>query len=685
MKIENISLVLKCHSAIGNSLHLPTMMQQCLCTFAQESSAIHAILKVNTEGHLHSISKVGRHVDHSPLDEDIVFASGIYRIAAMGDGMRSLTINLKNGSLCLIFTDGGSDLRFFGSMFSSLANRIDTAITACLSVERLAMAKKNLETANIGLSRSQNLLRAVASATDALLLQKDYVQAMAQCLEYIGKATEVDRAYLFVNTLGHSFKTSTTSQRVEWTNTGVRPEIDNPVLKNLPFSVSGNMIGILNNGSEFCAIIAQMPHSLTKEVLQSQDIKSILALPVMAFNRFWGFVGFDDCTVARIWSEDERAVLKAFCGSLAKAIERATVQLNLEQTQQELLKLNATLEQKIDERTAALKQALNNLKHTQKEMLRQEKLVTVGNLVAGIAHEINTPLGAINASAGNLHNTLLELFKDKIPSGSPQDLQFAFTSANNIDLTNRLSSREERALTAQLTTFLTTEFPHLNQQQRYARLLAECAINTDNTALLHEVFDAERPDVKLDLLVWMMRLRRTIMTISSASNKAANVVHALKTYLHSGTIEKTAVPLRSSIDAILTLYQTKLKHGVTDEVNIPTGLEVLGNPGKLGQAWSNIIDNALYAMGNHGHLTIHAELQGPCVFIAITNSGCGISKEVRKRLFEPMFTTKPIGVGTGLGLSIVKQILDEHNGTVWVNSYPECTTITIELPKYKGK
>lgn len=90
-------------------------------------------------------------------------------------------------------------------------------------------------------------------------------------------------------------------------------------------------------------------------------------------------------------------------------------------------------------------------------------------------------------------------------------------------------------------------------------------------------------------------------------------------------------------------------------------------------------------MGNHGHLTIHAELQGPCVFIAITNSGCGISKEVRKRLFEPMFTTKPIGVGTGLGLSIVKQILDEHNGTVWVNSYPECTTITIELPKYKGK
>lgn len=109
----------------------------------------------------------------------------------------------------------------------------------------------------------------------------------------------------------------------------------------------------LNDGSEFCTIIEHLPDSLTKEVLQSQDIKSILVLPVMAFDSFWGFVGFDDCTLERIWTQDERAVLRAFCGSLAKAIERGTVQMNLEQTQQELLELNASLEQKVDERTEA--------------------------------------------------------------------------------------------------------------------------------------------------------------------------------------------------------------------------------------------------------------------------------------------------------------------------------------------
>lgn len=104
--------------------------------------------------------------------------------------MHSLTIRLNNGSLYFIFADDSIDIRFFGSMFASLANRIDTAITACLSVERLDMARVNLETANRGLGRSQNLLRAVASATDILLLEKDYLHAMAQSLEFIGKATE---------------------------------------------------------------------------------------------------------------------------------------------------------------------------------------------------------------------------------------------------------------------------------------------------------------------------------------------------------------------------------------------------------------------------------------------------------------------------------------------------------------
>ena len=685
MRIENISLVLKCHSAIGNSLDLPAMMQQCLSTFAHETAAVHAMMEVNSEGRSHSIRTVGRHVDSSPSDAVTLLDSGSYRIVRLSDGMHSLTIQLNNGSLYFIFADDSIDIRFFGSMFASLANRIDTAITACLSVERLDMARVNLETANRGLGRSQNLLRAVASATDILLLEKDYLHAMAQSLEFIGKATEVDRAYLFVNRLGDSMETSTTSQRVEWTNTGVRPEIDNPILQNLPFSGSGDMIMKLNDGSEFCTIIEHLPDSLTKEVLQSQDIKSILVLPVMAFDSFWGFVGFDDCTLERIWTQDERAVLRAFCGSLAKAIERGTVQMNLEQTQQELLELNASLEQKVDERTEALQQALDNLKHAQKEMVRQEKLVTVGNLVAGIAHEINTPLGAINASAGNLRHTLLELFKEKIPSGSLQDLQFACESANGIDLATRLTSREERALTAELNAFLTTEFPHLDQQQRYARLLAECAIHVDNSSLLHELFDSEKPDVKLDLLVWMMRVRRAIMAISSASEKAADVVRALKTYLHAGSKEKTAVQLRPSIDAVLTLYQSKLKQGVTDEVNIPKGIEVVGNSGELGQVWSNIIDNAIQAMDNHGHITIKAETQGPCVFIEISNTGSVISKDVRKRLFEPMYTTKPQGEGTGLGLSIVKQIIDEHHGTIWANSNHECTTFTIELPKYKSK
>lgn len=183
-------------------------------------------------------------------------------------------------------------------------------------------------------------------------------------------------------------------------------------------------------------------------------------------------------------------------------------------------------------------------------MVRQEKLVTVGNLVAGIAHEINTPLGAINASAGNLRHTLLELFKEKIPSGSLLDLQFACESANGIDLATRLTSREERALTAELNAFLTTEFPHLDQQQRYAltcRMRYPCGQQQSAARIVR--FGKARCETGSS--VWMMRVRRAIMAISSASEKAADVVRALKTYLHAGSKEKTAVQLRPSIDAVL--------------------------------------------------------------------------------------------------------------------------------------
>lgn len=537
--------------------------------------------------------------------------------------------------------------------------------------------KRNTLAVNrVGVNQShlvEPLLLAISEATNDLLKENNYLDAVVIGFERLGKALDVDRIYLFENELKETISSSYTSQRIEWVRQGIQAEIDNQELQCIPLGDVQDFVDPLLNESAFQAIVAFMANSPTRELLYAQGIKSILVLPVMVNGTFWGFVGFDDCRNDRTWPDTFLAVLKTYCASLARAVE-------LEGVKQNLIAINIELEEKVRQRTDELNESHKALLSAQAEMVKREQLATIGQLLGGIAHELNTPLAAINASASNMRSSLLDLFKKKIPEAGLDELMYACAKADSIDLNNRLSTREERQLVVEFSEYIRTKHPSTPNSAYLSMLLAECAVKPNDIDTLEGILSASDPISRIELLACMMRIRRGVMTMYTASQKAAHVVSAIKTYIHSGTSEKVSVNLHNSIDAVLTLYQNLLRKGITEEIDVNFSFNVLGVPAELSQVWSNLIQNAIDAMNGKGKLSIAATKSEGCVTVTFTNTGPEIDEGILGRIFEPMFTTKPPGVGTGLGLNIITKILESHSGSIQVHSSSISTTFSVILP-----
>jgi signal transduction histidine kinase len=177
-------------------------------------------------------------------------------------------------------------------------------------------------------------------------------------------------------------------------------------------------------------------------------------------------------------------------------------------------------------------------------------------------------------------------------------------------------------------------------------------------------------------------VQKSTKNIATATDRAAKIVFALKSYSrYDQSGSKVIANITDGIDTVLTLYHYQIKHGVEVVRNYGTNLpSVLCYPDELNQVWTNLVHNALQAMGNKGVLKIDVKHQANAISVSITDSGPGIPPEIMPRIFEPFFTTKPPGEGSGLGLDIVQKILEKHQGALQVESVPGQTKFTISLP-----
>ncbi len=373
-------------------------------------------------------------------------------------------------------------------------------------------------------------------------------------------------------------------------------------------------------------------------------------------------------------------------GKIVSAIAAFADISDRKQAEKLIVEYNRTLEIKVTERTQELAQALDNLKATQDELIQSAKMAALGQLIAGIAHEVNTPLGAIRSSAESvsqfLSQTLAELPALLQSLCSEQVKNFLTLLQKSIESESNLSAKEERKLKRALISQLEDE--EIEDPDNFADTLIDMGIYQELEPFLPLLKRSDGLQI-LELAYRVTELQRGMKTISTATERASKVVFALKTYArYDSSGEKIPTNVIQGIETVLTLYHNQLKQGVEVIRNYVELPPVLSYPDELNQVWTNLVHNALQAMDNRGTLTIDVTQQEREVKISITDSGKGIPAEIRSKIFEPFFTTKPPGEGSGLGLDIVKKIIKKHQGHIEVSSVPTKTTFTVFLPMDNG-
>jgi PAS domain S-box-containing protein len=179
------------------------------------------------------------------------------------------------------------------------------------------------------LKRQSQILSGTAQAMNYLLTLTDHNQAIQKALEMIGKATGVDRVYIFENEEDEVTGESFFSQRFEWVANGITPQIDNPELQNMPYSISfPRWYNLLSSGQTVSGLSKNFP-DLERRILESEDIISIIVAPIFVRKKLWGMVGFDDCTKGIDWTSNEVSILTALAGSLGGSISRKLMETEL--------------------------------------------------------------------------------------------------------------------------------------------------------------------------------------------------------------------------------------------------------------------------------------------------------------------------------------------------------------------
>ncbi|RHX78128.1 PAS domain-containing sensor histidine kinase [Leptospira yasudae] len=340
----------------------------------------------------------------------------------------------------------------------------------------------------------------------------------------------------------------------------------------------------------------------------------------------------------------------------------------------------------IEKQKQELEGILRDLKKTQNQLIISEKMAALGQLVAGIAHEINNPIGVIKAANDSIQN-YFERSTDRMTrvSGILRDLNksvlnelYLFLKKGKEDR-EIVSPKEARAKIKELEIKLKTkgfDNPHSSAQD-----LVESGLE-NSPEEFPNLFSDKNAQTLLHFAIEEIQAAQSSKLIDMSVNRTSKVVYALRKFTHwSGEGVKTSVVLAESIETVLTIYQNQLKVGVEIHREYEDVPPIQGYADDLIHVWTNLVYNAAQAMSFKGSLTIGIARKGANeVEVSVADTGPGIPAAVQERIFEPFFTTKAPGEGSGLGLDIASRIIETHGGTIRFETSSSGTTFFVRLP-----
>jgi signal transduction histidine kinase len=354
--------------------------------------------------------------------------------------------------------------------------------------------------------------------------------------------------------------------------------------------------------------------------------------------------------------------------------------------------LNRDLEAKVRGRTEdlewtneALLKAYEDRQQAEAQMILTEKMASLGQFVAGIAHEINTPSSAINAAIVNVTEGLQALARH-VPSlaadGPPPEVRAAFHAlaqkALSVDFTRkRASTAEIRQRTRELEPVLLAL--GLPSPRELAVAYSRLGLH-EELRRLAEAAAGRLPPPALGFLENAGNLAIAASDIRVSIEAITRMVKALRHYTHLDRAEMAEADIHDGLETTLTILRNQIRHGIVVERRYARLPSIVCNINELNQVWTNVIHNAIQAMKGVGRLTIETVPLGDGVAVRITDTGPGIPDTIRGRIFDPFFTTKDQGEGTGLGLGIAQQIVQRHRGEIRVDSEPGRTCFEVRLP-----
>src|SRR3984885_11502649 len=348
------------------------------------------------------------------------------------------------------------------------------------------------------------------------------------------------------------------------------------------------------------------------------------------------------------------------------------------------------LVQKMPELTQRLVGLMSDrIRETTRREQQRDRLASLGKLSAGLAHQLNNPASAARRATSQLRDILKkirdashELGRRELSSAQQAEiekLETAFVQMNEPPPEPLALSDLEEQIDSLLRSHGQSDLWQM------AADLARKNVKPEALESLFAILDPETARAALVRIAASVEVATLLNEIESGTSRISDLVGAIKEYTYMDQTPIQNVDIVKSLETTLTIMNHKLKHGVVvlrEYEKIPLLVNSFGS--ELNQIWTNLIDNAIDAMGGSGELRLRTYREDDCVVVEIGDNGRGIPPDVQPHIFEPFFTTKGVGEGTGLGLDTVQRIVKKRRGNIQLTSKPGDTRFQVWLPMAEG-